>query len=150
MQSKKLVQAADSEVSGTVAHSLKSALNSLCDLESVGDVRGLGLMIGTEFTVNGKPADKAVLKGVVHSCEERGLLEPVEAEDDESRCFATTGAGSRCRNKALPGSRYCRTHEQLSVTDGLCKAVMKNGKPCPKKAREDSDYCGQHAKLAEE
>jgi hypothetical protein len=38
----------------------------------------------------------------------------------------------------------------LSVTDGLCKAVMKNGKPCPKKAREDSDYCGQHAKLAEE
>jgi DNA-directed RNA polymerase subunit beta' len=82
--------------------------------------------------------------------EERPADEPVEAEDDEDRCFATTGTGLRCRNKALQGSRYCRTHEGLSVTDGLCKAVMKNGKPCPKKAREDSDYCGQHAKLAEE
>jgi len=82
--------------------------------------------------------------------EERPVAEPVEAEDDEDRCLATTGSGARCRNKALEGSRYCRTHEQLSVTDGLCKAVMKNGKPCPKKAREDSDYCGQHAKLAEE
>jgi len=81
--------------------------------------------------------------------EERPAEAPVEAEDDEDRCSATTGTGSRCRNKALSGSRYCRTHEGLSVTDGLCKAVMKNGKPCPKKAREDSDYCGQHAKLAE-
>ena len=40
----------------------------------IGDVRGLGLMIGTEFTVNGKPADKALVKRVVHSCEEAGLL----------------------------------------------------------------------------
>ena len=40
----------------------------------IGDVRGLGLMIGTEFTVNQKPADKALIKGVVHVCEEHGLL----------------------------------------------------------------------------
>jgi 4-aminobutyrate aminotransferase len=40
----------------------------------IGDVRGLGLMIGTEFTVNGKPAEKALIKGVVHACEEAGLL----------------------------------------------------------------------------
>jgi 4-aminobutyrate aminotransferase len=40
----------------------------------IGDVRGLGLMIGTEFTVNGKPADKVLVKAVVHACEERGLL----------------------------------------------------------------------------
>ena len=40
----------------------------------IGDVRGLGLMIGTEFTANGKPADKALIKGIVHACEERGLL----------------------------------------------------------------------------
>jgi 4-aminobutyrate aminotransferase len=37
-------------------------------------VRGLGLMIGTEFTVKGKSADKAITKTVIHSCEERGLL----------------------------------------------------------------------------
>ncbi len=37
-------------------------------------MRGLGLMIGMEFTVNGKPADKAIIKKVVHACEEAGLL----------------------------------------------------------------------------
>jgi 4-aminobutyrate aminotransferase len=40
----------------------------------IGDVRGLGLMIGTEFTVNGKPAEKMLLKNIIHACEERGLL----------------------------------------------------------------------------
>ena len=41
----------------------------------IGDVRGLGLMIGTEFTAaDGKPADKALVKAIVHACEERGLL----------------------------------------------------------------------------
>ena len=41
---------------------------------TIGDVRGLGLMIGTEFTVKGKPADKSITKAVIHACEERGLL----------------------------------------------------------------------------
>jgi 4-aminobutyrate aminotransferase len=40
----------------------------------IGDVRGLGLMIGTEFTVSGKPANKSIIKSIIHSCEERGLL----------------------------------------------------------------------------
>ncbi|HEX7621643.1 MAG TPA: aminotransferase class III-fold pyridoxal phosphate-dependent enzyme [Anaerolineales bacterium] len=40
----------------------------------IDDVRGLGLMIGTEFTVKGKPADKSVTKAVIHTCEEHGLL----------------------------------------------------------------------------
>jgi 4-aminobutyrate aminotransferase len=40
----------------------------------IGDVRGLGLMIGTEFTFNGKPADKPIIKSVIQACEERGLL----------------------------------------------------------------------------
>jgi 4-aminobutyrate aminotransferase len=40
----------------------------------IGDVRGLGLMIGTEFTIDNKPADKSITKAVVHGCEERGLL----------------------------------------------------------------------------
>lgn len=41
----------------------------------IGDVRGLGLMIGTEFTVGGR-ADKAkpFAKSVVHAAEEKGLL----------------------------------------------------------------------------
>jgi 4-aminobutyrate aminotransferase len=40
----------------------------------IGDVRGLGLMIGTEFTIKGKPADKNVTKAIIHACEIRGLL----------------------------------------------------------------------------
>jgi 4-aminobutyrate aminotransferase len=41
---------------------------------AIGDVRGLGLMVGTEFTLDGKPADKALVKQIVHTCAERGLL----------------------------------------------------------------------------
>ena len=40
----------------------------------IGDVRGLGLMIGTEFTVKGKPAEKTQVKKLLHACEERGLM----------------------------------------------------------------------------
>ena len=40
----------------------------------IGDVRGLGLMIGTEFIVNGKPANKDLTKTIINACEEKGLL----------------------------------------------------------------------------
>ena len=41
----------------------------------IGDVRGLGLMIGTEFEVEGdyKKA-KSLVKDVIHAAEEQGLL----------------------------------------------------------------------------
>jgi 4-aminobutyrate aminotransferase len=41
----------------------------------IGDVRGKGLMIGTEFVVNGR-ADKAkqLAKNIIHAAEDRGLL----------------------------------------------------------------------------
>ncbi len=68
---------------------------------------------------------------------------------EEDRCQASTSSGARCRNKALQGARYCRTHEGVAATDGLCKATMKDGRLCPKKAKDGGLYCGQHAKLAE-
>ncbi len=41
----------------------------------IGDVRGLGLMVGTEFIVDGKQAKaKQLVKDVIHSAEEQGLL----------------------------------------------------------------------------
>jgi 4-aminobutyrate aminotransferase len=41
---------------------------------AIGDVRGLGLMVGTEFrTPSGKP-DKATAKAVAHACLDRGLI----------------------------------------------------------------------------
>jgi 4-aminobutyrate aminotransferase len=41
----------------------------------IGDVRGLGLMVGTELSdEKGKPADKKLTKAVINACEERDLL----------------------------------------------------------------------------
>ncbi|MFN8413476.1 MAG: aminotransferase class III-fold pyridoxal phosphate-dependent enzyme, partial [Anaerolineales bacterium] len=41
----------------------------------IGDVRGKGLMVGTEFIVDGTQAKaKSVVKNVIHSAEEQGLL----------------------------------------------------------------------------
>jgi 4-aminobutyrate aminotransferase len=41
----------------------------------IGDVRGLGLMIGSEFEVNGKfKQAKPLVKEIIHAAEERGLL----------------------------------------------------------------------------
>ena len=44
------------------------------EFSGIGDVRGLGLMIGTEFVdAKGKP-DKHTVKAVIHSAEQQGLL----------------------------------------------------------------------------
>ena len=41
----------------------------------IGDVRGLGLMIGSEFEMNGKfKQAKPLVKDIIHAAEERGLL----------------------------------------------------------------------------
>jgi 4-aminobutyrate aminotransferase len=41
----------------------------------IGDVRGLGLMIGTEFILDGKPEKaKPLVKEIIHAAEERNLL----------------------------------------------------------------------------
>lgn len=40
----------------------------------IGDVRGLGLMIATEFRTSDGLPDKTTAKAVVHSCQEQGLL----------------------------------------------------------------------------
>jgi 4-aminobutyrate aminotransferase len=40
----------------------------------IGEVRGLGLMVGVEFTTSGGEPDKATAKGVMEACLERGLV----------------------------------------------------------------------------
>jgi 4-aminobutyrate aminotransferase len=45
------------------------------EYSQIGDVRGKGLMIGTEFVVDGKPAKaKGLAKDVIHCAEDHGLL----------------------------------------------------------------------------
>jgi DNA-directed RNA polymerase subunit beta' len=92
------------------------------------------------------PIEDSIAAGVLKAA---GAKAEVDDWEDEGRCAAQTSSGAQCRNNALPGSRYCRTHEGVAKTDGLCKATMKDGRLCPKKAKDGGDYCGQHAKLAE-
>jgi len=79
IRSQKLVRAADSSVEGTVGSALKVALESLRDLDAVGDVRGLGLLWGVEFVTDKKtkspfpPADNFAGR-VGMACLRRGLL----------------------------------------------------------------------------
>ena len=40
----------------------------------MGDVRGLGLMLGAEFTAPDGTPDKAAAKQVVHECLDQGLM----------------------------------------------------------------------------
>jgi len=75
----KLVDAADSEREGSIASKLKDGLAQLKDLNSVGDVRGLGLLWAIEFVSN--PASKAPFPfeknfsgRVAQAAVERGLL----------------------------------------------------------------------------
>jgi 4-aminobutyrate aminotransferase len=44
------------------------------DYPAIGDVRGLGLMIGSEFRTPDRQPDKATAKEIVHACFDRGLL----------------------------------------------------------------------------
>lgn len=57
LQQQKLVQAADSARNGSIAAKLESSLQTLLDLKTVGDVRGIGLLRGVEF-VSDKPTKK--------------------------------------------------------------------------------------------
>jgi adenosylmethionine-8-amino-7-oxononanoate aminotransferase len=79
IREKKLVQAADSGVESTAASALKSGLESLRDLDLVGDVRGLGLLCGIEFVADQKTKvpftpEKNFAGLVGKECFRRGLL----------------------------------------------------------------------------
>src|ERR1019366_3847150 len=77
--SQQLVHAADSHSDGTAGTALKIALESLRDLDAVGDVRGLGLLWSVEFGADKKkkapfPPEKNFAGLVGQACLRRGLL----------------------------------------------------------------------------
>ena len=74
-----LVRAADSDVAATAGSALKVALESLRDLDTVGDVRGLGLLCGVEFVADKKtkapfPPEKNFAGLVGQACLRRGVM----------------------------------------------------------------------------
>jgi hypothetical protein len=74
-----LVEAADSDRAGSVAAILKEELQKLWKLESVGDVRGLGLLWAIEFVADKQskepfPAEKKFAARVHECAMKRGLL----------------------------------------------------------------------------
>jgi 4-aminobutyrate aminotransferase len=44
------------------------------EFPTIGDVRGMGLMVATEFRTPARKPDKAMAKAVVHACQDRKLL----------------------------------------------------------------------------
>jgi adenosylmethionine-8-amino-7-oxononanoate aminotransferase len=79
VQSLDLVSAANSGIVGTAGSALKTGLESLRDLDVVGDVRGLGLLWGVEFVVDKKtkqpfPPERNFGGQVGQGCLRRGLL----------------------------------------------------------------------------
>jgi adenosylmethionine-8-amino-7-oxononanoate aminotransferase len=74
-----LVSAADSLIDGTAGFALKTALESLRGLDTIGDIRGLGLLWGIEFVADKKTKapfePKKNFSGLVgQACLRRGLL----------------------------------------------------------------------------
>jgi adenosylmethionine-8-amino-7-oxononanoate aminotransferase len=79
VQSLNLVHAADSNIEGTTGFALKNALESLRDLDRVGDVRGSGMLWAVEFVADKKtkapfPPEKNFAGLVGQACLRRGLL----------------------------------------------------------------------------
>jgi adenosylmethionine-8-amino-7-oxononanoate aminotransferase len=79
LRSKKLVEAADSSLGDTSASNFKNALETMREEESVGDVRGIGLLWGVEFVADKKTkrpfaADLNFSGRVGASALKRGLL----------------------------------------------------------------------------
>jgi adenosylmethionine-8-amino-7-oxononanoate aminotransferase len=78
-KSRNLMEAADSTKTGSVASALRSSLESLRDFDSVGDVRGIGLLWGIEFVADKTskrpfPAEQNFAAKVGQAAAARGLL----------------------------------------------------------------------------
>jgi len=72
------------ENAATVGRYALERLNAMKDRHpSIGDVRGLGLMIGVEFVREGKEPDRAGVEKIMKTCLDRGLL-LIECGEDKN------------------------------------------------------------------
>ncbi len=136
---------------------------------SVGIAADEGLMPDGEALLEGFEEELAHLVQLVES----GDIEeaPLVLHDtyQEMRCTALTREGEQCKKRSIPGSEYCRIHDQVSQKDehspqgsadtgestpkahvGLdtdpnrCQTLTRSGNQCKKRAMPNSEYCGTH------
>lgn len=79
LQQHKLVSAADSQCEGAPARRLRQALDQFFNLPAVGDVRGIGLLLGVEFVADRKtkapfPPEENFSGKVAQAAAVRGVL----------------------------------------------------------------------------
>lgn len=78
--------------------------------------------------------------------------------DTRATCSAKTLAGTQCKRRAMPGSKFCWQHARMkgvetaeglaALNDGQCQGTTKSGERCKRKAVEGSKFCPVHAKTA--
>jgi hypothetical protein len=83
-----------------------------------------------------------------------------KAKVDKIKCSGQTKSGTDCRNRALDGESFCKTHlpkkPELIIEptpdSAECNAICANGKNCKQKGRmiqpdgSDYKYCFKHSK----
>lgn len=65
------------------------------------------------------------------------------------QCQSATQSGSRCKRRAVKGTRYCRQHAAAAPVKKpfkTCQAIAENGEACKEKPKPDSRYCEKHGK----
>ena len=62
----------------------------------------------TGWRIDIKSVTQAMDSGLAHAVAAGETV----VEEGDGRCIAETSDGIRCRNKSLPGSRYCRIHDK--------------------------------------
>lgn len=72
-----------------------------------------------------------------------------QSSQPEKRCVATTQKGTRCKNDAVNGTKYCQVHQAKAPGVQQCKAKTKSGSRCSKAAKTGG-YCTQHYKMHQE
>lgn len=70
---------------------------------------------------------------------------PEKAKTEKTRCQATTQEGTRCKLKAIEGTKYCAVHKNKHNNGPRCKATTQKGTRCKRPAVKQG-YCTQHLK----
>jgi len=108
------------------------------DIQKYGTIKEIKLLEGFEDEFNyllelvqtGKIYDEPlVLHDRYKEAQDAAKLEEdgdsEESKEKNDRCRAVTKSGKKCRNKAVPGSGYCKMHSEYAEEDSQIKDVVQ-------------------------